>query len=52
LFDHQIKLAMSALPDPPIVTPSVIASEAVLLGGLIAANPFVEEWLAERVRAL
>jgi len=52
LFDHQIKLAMSVLPDPPIVAPSVIASEAVLLGGLIAANPFVETWLAERVRAL
>jgi predicted NBD/HSP70 family sugar kinase len=52
LFDPQIKLAMSALPDPPIVTPSVIVSEAVLLGGLIAANPFVEKWLAERVRAL
>ena len=52
LFDHQIKLAMSTLPDPPAVTPSVIASEAVLLGGLIAANPFVEQWLAERVRAL
>ena len=52
LFDHQIKQAMSVLPDPPIVTPSVIASEAVLLGGLIAANPFVETWLADRVRAI
>jgi len=52
LFDHQIKQAMASLPDPPIVTPSVIAGEAVLLGGLIAADPFVEHWLAERVRAL
>ena len=52
LFEHQIKQAMSALADPPVVTPTVIASEAVLLGGLIAANPFVETWLAERVRAL
>jgi predicted NBD/HSP70 family sugar kinase len=52
MFDHQLKQTMSALMDPPIVTPSVIASEAVLLGGLIAADPFVEQWLAERVRAL
>jgi predicted NBD/HSP70 family sugar kinase/DNA-binding transcriptional ArsR family regulator len=52
LFDHAIKLAMSTLPDPTSVTPSVIASEAVLLGGLIAADPFVEKWLAEQVSAL
>ena len=52
LFDHEIKLAMSTLPDPPSVTPSVIASEAVLIGGLIAAGPFVEQWLAEQVSVL
>jgi predicted NBD/HSP70 family sugar kinase len=52
LFDHQIKLVMSALPDPPVIAPSVIGSEAVLVGGLIAADPFVEQWLAERVSAL
>jgi predicted NBD/HSP70 family sugar kinase len=52
LFDQEIKLAMSGLPDPPSVTPSVIAGQAVLIGGLIAADPFVEKWLAERVAAL
>ena len=52
LFDHEIKLAMSALPDSPSVTPSVIASEAVLIGGLIAADPFVEKWLAKQVSVL
>jgi len=52
LFDHEIKLAMSTLPDPLSVTPSVIASEAVLIGGLIAADPFVEQWLAEQVSVL
>jgi predicted NBD/HSP70 family sugar kinase len=52
LFDHEIKLAMSALPDPPTVTPSAIPGEAVLLGGVIAADLFVEKWLAERVSTL
>jgi predicted NBD/HSP70 family sugar kinase len=52
LFEHEIKLVMSALPDPPAVTPSVIANEAVLIGGLIAADQFVDKWLAERVAAL
>jgi predicted NBD/HSP70 family sugar kinase len=52
LFDQQIKLAMSALPDPPVIAPSVIGSEAVLVGGLIAADPFVERWLAQQVSAL
>jgi predicted NBD/HSP70 family sugar kinase/DNA-binding transcriptional ArsR family regulator len=52
LFDTEIKRTMSALPDPPAVVPSAIASEAVLIGGLIAADPFVEKWLADRVSAL
>lgn len=52
LFEHQIKLVMSALPDPPVIAPSVIGSDAVLVGGLIAADPFVERWLAQRVTAL
>jgi hypothetical protein len=52
LFDQEIKVVMSALPDPPSVSPSVIAGQAVLIGGLIAADPFVEKWLAERVAAL
>jgi hypothetical protein len=30
----------------------VIANEAVLIGGLIAADQFVDKWLAERVAAL
>ena len=52
LFEHQIKLVMSALADPPVIAPSVIGGEAVLVGGLIAADPFVERWLAQRVSAL
>lgn len=52
LFGPQIKLAMAALPDPPAVTPSVIGNEAVLIGGLLAADQFVEQWLVERVSAL
>jgi predicted NBD/HSP70 family sugar kinase/DNA-binding transcriptional ArsR family regulator len=52
LFEHELKLAMAVLPDPPSVSPSVIAGQAVLIGGLIAADPFVEKWLAERVAAL
>ena len=52
LFDHQIEQAMSGLPYPPAVTPSAIANEAVLIGGLIAADQFVDKWLAERVAAL
>lgn len=52
LFGPQIKLALAALPDPPVVTPSVTGGEAVLIGGLLTADPFVEHWLAERVSAL
>lgn len=52
LFVQEIKHVLSALPDPPTVTPSVIANEAVLIGGLIAADQFVDKWLAERVAAL
>ena len=52
LFEHEIKLAMATLPDPPAVTPSVMGSDAVVVGGLIAADPFAERWLAEQVSAL
>jgi predicted NBD/HSP70 family sugar kinase len=52
LFDHEIKLAMGTLPDPPAVTPSVMGSDAVVVGGLIAADPFAERWLAEQVSSL
>ncbi len=52
LFDHELMHVMSALPDPPALTASVMGSDAVLVGGLIAADPFVEKWLANRVSAL
>jgi predicted NBD/HSP70 family sugar kinase len=52
LFEHEIKLAMATLPDPPAVTPSVMGSDAVVVGGLIAADPFAERWLAEQVSSL
>ena len=38
LFDHEIRQALSALPDPPAVMPSVIGGDAVVIGGLIAAD--------------
>lgn len=52
LFEGEINAAMSALADPPAITPSAIGAEAVLIGGLIAADPFVERWLADCVSAL
>jgi predicted NBD/HSP70 family sugar kinase len=52
LFDHEIRQALSALPDPPAVMPSAIGGEAVVIGGLIAADPFVDKWLASQVSTL
>lgn len=52
LFEHEIRQALNGIPDPPAVTPSVISGQAVLIGGLIAADPFVSKWLADRVSAL
>jgi hypothetical protein len=49
LFDHEIRQALSALPDPPAVMPSVIGGDAVVIGGLIATDPFVDTWLASQV---
>jgi predicted NBD/HSP70 family sugar kinase len=52
LFDHEIRQALSGIPEPPAVMPSVISGQAVLIGGLIAADPLVSRWLADRVAAL
>ena len=52
LFEPEIQRAMSALPDPPAVRPSAMGSDAVVIGGLIAADPFVEQQLADQVSAL
>jgi len=52
LFDHEIRQALSVIPDPPAVVPSAIGGDAVLIGGLIAADPFVEKWLADQVSAM
>jgi glucokinase len=52
LFEHQIRRALSGIPEPPAVKPSLISGQAVLIGGLIAADPLLSKWLADRVSTL
>jgi glucokinase len=52
LFDHQMRQALSALPDPPTVIPSVLGADAVVIGGVLAADPLVDRWLAGQVSRL
>ena len=52
LFEQQIRQALNGIPEPPAVRPSLISAQAVLIGGLIAADPLVSKWLADRVSTL
>jgi predicted NBD/HSP70 family sugar kinase len=52
LFEHEIRQALNRIPEPPAVRPSLISGQAVLIGGLIAADPLVTKWLTGRVSTL
>jgi glucokinase len=52
LFEREIREALDGIPEPPAVRPSLISGQAVLIGGLLAADPLLSKWLADRVSAL
>jgi glucokinase len=49
LFDQSIRESLSVLAFPPRVLPTVIGSDAVVVGGLLVADQFIESWLAAQV---
>ncbi len=49
LFDQSIRESLRVLAFPPTVLPTVIGSDAVVVGGLLVADQFIESWLATQV---
>jgi glucokinase len=49
LFEKKIRETLSVLPHPPHVLPTAIGSDAVVIGGLLAADRFIDHWLADRI---
>lgn len=49
LFEPAIRDALSVLANPPEVHASVMGSSAVVVGGILAADQFIERWLRATV---
>lgn len=49
LFDQSLREALSVLAYPPEVLPTAMGSGAVVVGGLLAADQFIETWLRTNV---
>lgn len=52
LFEQDIHTALATLPSPPRLQATAIGNTSVVIGGLLAADPFMDDWLVQKVREL
>jgi predicted NBD/HSP70 family sugar kinase len=52
IFQPAIREALSVMADPPEVLPTATGGSAVVMGGILAADRFVDTWLTARVSSL